>query len=152
MTDSQPAPSSSKEPPEISGRWVVLGMFGFAMLLVGAMYVYWHYHRQPFLPLQTALAEEFPDTEPRVEGGRRKKHKGTPQILRITMRVGFNPTEDEQQAAALADRVTAFTTERFDLTGYDELEIHFFWPEPEQEIHQWSVTKDVAGLVEKGHN
>lgn len=131
-------------PPEIAGKWVVLGIFGFAFLVVGGLYAYWYMHRAPFLPLQQALADEFPDSGPLVEGGQRKIHKNTPPILRITMKVEFDPVTEEEQARHVADRVYDFVAGQTDLAKYDTFELHLFWPEPEQELRQIMVAMPIG--------
>jgi hypothetical protein len=130
----------------LSGRWVVVVLIAFGMLATGGMWVYWKLHVAPFLPLQQALADEFDDSSPRVEGGQRKIHKGTPRILRITLKVDFDPAADAQRADAFADRVVRFTRGVYDLTAYEVLEVHLYWPEPEGEIKMHSITRPVAEL------
>src|SRR3990172_5506244 len=58
-----------------SGRWVVIAMFAFAALVVGSMWVYIDRHTAPFRPLRQALAREFENSAPNVEGGQTKMHK-----------------------------------------------------------------------------
>ena len=66
----------------ISGRLVICCIFGFAITMIAVLYFYWKMHTGPFLPVQQALANEFPGCQPLVQGGQRKMHKGTPKILR----------------------------------------------------------------------
>ncbi|MEX0703546.1 MAG: hypothetical protein WD069_15735 [Planctomycetales bacterium] len=123
-------------PPEIAGKWIVIAVFAFAILMTGAMWVYWRLHIGPFLPLQRAIVAEWPDSAPRVEGGQRKMHQGTPRILRATLKVPFDPT-DESRKAELKRRVARIrelAAGTLDLARYDRLEVHFFHPVPEQEI------------------
>lgn len=144
---SEPAAAPSKRPHELSGRWVVVGMFVFAAAATGGMWVYWKLHIAPFLPLQEALAEAFPGSRPRVEGGQRKMSKNTPRILRITARVDFDPTRDQNAAEVdrFADRLAAVAREKQnDLSSYELLELHLFWPEPEQEIRQRTIVRKVS--------
>jgi hypothetical protein len=124
---------------ELSGRWVVIGLFAFAIVLTGAMWGYWKLHRGPFLPLERVLADTFPGSSPKVEGGQRKIHKETPRILRITLKVDFDPVADESRAKAFAERVLSVVSANYDVTTYDTSEIHLFWPEPEREIKQWTI-------------
>jgi hypothetical protein len=123
----------------LSGRWLVVGMFAFAITTTSILYLYWKMHVGPFLPLQKALAAQFDDSRPLVEGGQRKMHKNTPRILRITMKVDFDPTADEAQAGAFADRVVEFTRAHYsELSAYEVLEIHLFYPQPEKTIREWT--------------
>lgn len=112
-------------------------MFAFAMTATGLLYLYWKLHIAPFLPLQKAIAASFKGSRPRVEGGQRKIHKNTPRILRVTMKIDFDPKKDEPQAIAFANRVIRFVREREDLSNWDVLEVHFYWPEPEKKLHEW---------------
>jgi len=134
------------EPKTISGRWLVVGMFAFGFAITGSIWVYWNLHVAPFLPFQNALAAEFEDSRPRVEGGQRKMHQQTPHILRITMKVDFNPVKEGRQFDEFINRLVEFTQANFDLKPYDELEIHTYWPEPEKEIRQRSITLKVLDL------
>jgi hypothetical protein len=140
------APPPGREDRTISGRWAVLGIFLFAISATGGLYVYWKLHVGPFVPLQKALAEKFPGSRPLVEGGQQKIHKHTPRILRITMKVDADPNADERKTEELAERVIALARERFDLSTYEILEIHFFWPEPEKKIHKWDREWKIADL------
>ncbi len=125
----------------LSGRWMVAGMFAFATAATCTLFVYWKLHVGPFLPLQQAIAAEFKGSAPRVEGGQRKMHKNTPRILRVTMKVRFDPLADEPHARAFADRVDAFIRDHHDVSPYDVVELHFYWPDPEKTIHEWSTER-----------
>src|SRR3990172_7938391 len=92
------ASDHEEKPAELSGKWVVIGMFVFAIAATAGLFAYWELHTAPFRELQDALAQEFPRSRPRVEGGQRKKHKHTPRILSIVLRVEFDPTADEPAA------------------------------------------------------
>lgn len=122
---------------------MVLAMFAFAITATGLLYVYWRMHIAPFLPLQKALAATFKDSRPRVEGGQRKIHKGTPRILRVTMKIDFDPNADEARTTTFANRVVAFVREHQDLAPWEILEIHFYWPEPEKELHEWVLERSL---------
>lgn len=132
-----------------AGRWVVLGMFLFAAALTATDWIYWKYHVGPFLPLQQKLAGEYPGSRPHVEGGQRRIHKETPKILRITMKVDFDPTTEagKPRAGNFARRVAAFVAGAYpELADYELLELHFYWPEPEKEIKQAAIRYEVAAL------
>jgi hypothetical protein len=123
-------------------------MFAFGLTTVGMLWLYSVRHAAPFLPLQRALAQEFENSAPKVEGGQRKIHKQTPKVLRIVMKVGFDPTDEPERAKSFANRVTMFVHKHHDLSEYELLEIHLFWPEPEKEIKQWTIEQKVAELID----
>lgn len=140
-------------PAGVRGQWVVLAMLAFGMTLTAILWFYWDQHTAPFRELQDALAREFPESKPRVEGGQRKMHKGDPRILRIVLKVDFNPQADESQAQNVADRAVQLAREHHDLSRYDQIEIHLYWPEPEQEIVEWEVSRPVPhgeGAADRG--
>lgn len=135
---TSPWDSLSQQSPRrgVPGAWVVLGMFAFGTLATGILFAYWHYHTAPFQELQRALADEFEGSRPRVEGGQRKQHKETPRVLRIVLKVDFPPSEETDRAETMADRVLELAQEHHGLAPYDFAEIHLYWPEKEQEIHE----------------
>lgn len=140
------APAGQSAPHSLSGRWMVAGIFVFAITATGFLYGYWKLHIGPFVPLQKALAKEFERSRPRVEGGQRKMHKGTPRILRITMKIDFDPDANEGRTNEFAGRVASFARANFDLSTYEILEVHFFWPEPEKKIHEWTAELPTEGI------
>ena len=146
MSEATDPPELSAAPRVLAGRWVVVAMLLFGMTATGIMWAYWKSHVAPFLPLQQALADQFPSSRPRVEGGQRKLHKGTPALLRITMKVNFDPQREPQRAEAFFDRVSEFTRDQIDLRPYDELHLHLYWPEPEKEIRERTLKRSVSGL------
>lgn len=137
-TDS---PLPSTDPGGIPGTWVVAGMFAFGLAATGILFAYWHFHTAPFQELQTALAAEFEGSRPRVEGGQRKQHKETPRILRVILKVEFHPEQEKARAENMADRVMELAAKHHDITAYDAAEIHLFWPEQEQEIHELVIER-----------
>lgn len=144
MSESNPPAESTKhEPGTISGKWVVIAMFTFAIAITATLWIFWKLHVGPFLPLQQALAAEFEDSRPRVEGGQRKIHQGSPKILRITMKVEFDPTKDKPAAEAFANRVESFVRDVFELQAYEILELHFYWPDPEKTIKAITIERKV---------
>ena len=130
-------------PGGVRGQWVVLSMLAFGMLLTAILWFYWDRHTAPFRELQDALAREFPGSKPRAEGGQRKMHKGDPRILRLVMKVEFNPRAEQNRAQAVADRAVELARQHHDLSRYDQIEIHLYWPEPEREIVEWEVTRPI---------
>ncbi len=131
-----------------SGRWVVIAMFAFATLVVGLMWIYIDLHTAPFRPLRRALAQEFEYSAPNVEGGQTKMNKGTPKILRIVMRVQFNPNAKPEEATRFARRVAEFSRLHHDVTQYDLIEIHLYYPEPEKQIQEWSIELKPSEVIE----
>jgi hypothetical protein len=120
---------------EIPGSAIVALMFAFGTITTGALWTYWFYHTQPFIPLQQAISAEFKGSAPRVDGGARKLHKGTPKLLWIIMRVDFRPDLDREQSATVSERVVELSQEHLDLTKFEQLNIRLFFGELEKEIH-----------------
>lgn len=135
----------SERPPDrrLSGRAVIVGLFVFGFLLTGLLWLYWALHVAPFRPLQDALAAEIRDSSPRVDGGQRRMHKGTPHILRITLRVPFDPVTDTRRAEATLDRIEAVARQKIDLDSYDELEVHMFQGIPEKGLVQQEYRRNL---------
>ncbi len=151
MESPDVATSESAHPPgTVPGKWVVVSMFAFAGVAVALMWVYWDQHTARFRPLQEALGREFPYSRPLVQGGQRKMHKGTPHILRIVMRIEFDPYVDETKTDELARQIADFAGEHHDLKPYESLEIHLHWPEPESEIKQWTTSIPLEGAPAAG--
>ncbi len=131
------APAGPREPTlRLSGRAVVLGLLLFGLTLTGLLWIYWTLHTAPFRPLQDALAREFPGSLPRVEGGQRKIHKGTPRILRATLRVDFDLTKDSKRGDQVLDQVQKLAARYVDLSSYDEISVFLYHGVPEQQIQE----------------
>ena len=134
----------------LSGRWVVVGVISFGLLLTGLLRVYWHQHIEPFMPLQMAIADEFPNSSPRVEGGQRRIHRKTPRVLRITMRSDFDPTAETDEANDAVDsvfkRVVGIAANHIDLALYEQVDLHLYFPSPEDALRQKSVSKPVGSI------
>lgn len=128
---------------ELSGRWVVVGMFLFGILATSGLWAYWYLHTAPFRPLQLAIAENIPGSNPRVEGGQRKIHQATPRILRITIRVDFDPEADGERAKQLGETLISLARKHQDLTHYDLVEMYLFHRIPEQKIREKLITVDL---------
>jgi hypothetical protein len=141
MSDTSATDQRSSGPPEVHyvrGRHVVLGMLGFGVLMVFSLWLYWEMYTRPFRPLQTAINAEFPGSSPRVVGGRHKSHRdGSPPLLRIIIRVDFDPkTADEQVLQQHVNRLHALAEQHLDLSPYEVLEIHLIQRVPEQETRR----------------
>ncbi len=111
-------------------------MMTFGILASGTLWGYWYYHTAPFIPLQVAIADEFPGSAPRVDGGQRKMHKGTESLLWIIMRVDFKPQENPNRAEHTVGRVKKLAEEHLDLSEYRHLTVRLFFGEMEKEIHK----------------
>jgi hypothetical protein len=145
-SDQQAADSnaSTHEPGTVSGRTVVIGMFTFGIVATAIIWTYWEYHRAPFRHVEEAIIAEFPESAPRVEGGQRQMHKGTPRILRATLKVDFSPAADNAAAEAAAAKVAQVFADTEDLRWYDKLEINLYHLVPESEIEQWTKSIESA--------
>ena len=147
---SQP---EAKPDPRISGTKVVFAMFSMGVLATGLLWFYWDLHLQPFMPLQTALAEEFEKSSPRVDGGQRKSHKGTPRVLRVVMRVPFDPNSSAAEVQTAIHQRVERTIELARVYSafeeYDVLDVHLFQEEKEQRISQKTFSRDINLLMPK---
>lgn len=132
----------------IDGRKVVLGMFGFAILMTGALWVYWEAYTRPFRPLQYAINEAFPGSSPRVVGGEHKSHKDeNPSTLRIVIRVDFNPqAATDAEVEPYTSRLLGLAQEHVDLSDYERLEVHLIHRVPESETEQRKFVFPTAQL------
>jgi peroxiredoxin len=135
----------------ISGRWVVLGMFTFAIMVTCTLYLFWHLHTAPFRPLQEALAAEYEGSHPLVQGGQRKMHMGTPRILRVVLRVEFDPNDEGRKKTVdkMVDRIIQLADKYHGLTDYDTLEIHLAHIRPEKETQQREILRDVSEIKQE---
>src|SRR5580704_16787985 len=103
--------------PTVSGRWVVLAMLGFGVIMTGGIWVFSKFELEPFQPLARAIKAEVPESHPHVKGGHPKKG---PPLLRIVMQVGFTPHETDDRVTQIVDRVVALAKEHIDLAGYEK--------------------------------
>lgn len=112
-----------------SGTWLVVGMFGFGLALAGGLYAYLVLHTGPFQPLAAALAERYPGSAPRVDGGKRRSDRPGEGVLRIVMRVPFDPG-DEARRRAFAREVAAFAARQERPVPFEVIEVHLFRERP----------------------
>ncbi len=120
----------------------VLGLLAFGVLTTTSMWVYWTLHTGPFRPFQDALAAAFPHSSPRVDGGQQKMHKGTPRILRVVMRVDFDPTADSARGEKVVDSVEQIAGQYLDLSGVRGAGSRFlFQGVPEKDVRQKEFTR-----------
>ena len=141
------SPVTESDSPSISGRKLVIGLLVFAITMVAALGIYSYLDRMPFRRLERAIHAEYPNSAPRVQGGQRKMHKVTPRILRITMRVEFNPNMDPQKVDTIVERLIQLARVHQDLSSYDELEIHIFRREPGRKADTKTVKRMVPQIL-----
>ncbi len=132
--------------PSISGKTVVIAMFCFAAVLTAFLYYYWNKHIEPFMPLQLALEQQFEGSSPRVEGGQRKMSKGTPTILRVTMRVPFDPKEESDAGIDLVHAIAGTARKFVSLSDYEILTVHFYQPNPGGKLRTKTIETPIAEL------
>ena len=122
-------------------------MFTLGIAATGTLWFFWNVQLMPFMPLQDALVAEFEDCSPRVDGGRKKGQKGTPKILRVVMRVPFDPTSpDESVQMQIETRLnrTEELARQFVLTDdYELLEMHLFSEHKEKSLRQKTFTRQI---------
>ena len=120
-------------------------MFAFALSVTGMLYLYWYQHTGPFRPLQEILAHEFEGSHPLVQGGQEKMRKGSPQILRITLRVDFAPNDENngERVEKVVDRIAQLADKYHGLAKYDIMEIHLVRLRAEKTIQQREIKIDL---------
>lgn len=131
---------------EFSGKLLLLSIVLLALVMSSGLSLYWHLHTRPFAPLQRAVAAAFPKSGPQVQGGQRKMHKGTPKILRITLKVKFNPelTESDEQVQAMVNQLESLAKQHIDFLSYDEFEVHLVQMQPEHAAKKRTIVRDIA--------
>ncbi len=129
-----------------SGTLLVGGMVAFGLLLTATLYAYWSFHTAPFRPLAESLGRRFPGSAPRVDGGKPRLDRPGDMVLRVVMKVGFDPNADDARAEAFADEVRAFIAGRRSLAGFDVLELHLFSTTPGREPSQRTFRSRVEEL------
>lgn len=128
--------TAQKSVVAVSGRKLVVLMFAFGILASGTLWTYWYYHTAPFVPLQRAISAEFPGSAPRVDGGQRKIHRGTPTLLWVIARVDFRPDQDSEKARQMVDRIVELTKTTIDSSDYEQVNVRLFQGELEKMIHK----------------
>lgn len=128
---------SSKQ--SLDGKRIVLGMFVFGALVSAGLWVYWELHTRPFRALTDALGEKYPHSSPRVEGGKHGMHKQTARVLRVVMRVDYNPFEHEQRYQIQQAGILEIAARSGMLKSYDQCEIHLFHQPAEQQSRMRSA-------------
>jgi hypothetical protein len=146
------SPGSQQKTRVVSGRVVVIGMFAFGLSTTACLWIFWDRHTEPYRALEYALVTEFAGSRPDVQGGQRKMHEQSPRILRIVLRVAFDPEQNQQQAEQFARRVAAFVREQHDVSTYDTIEIRLYQPVPEREIKTGTIVIPANPVSEASPN
>ena len=137
-----------RQPPTLvlSGKWVVVGMFAFGIVCTATLWIYWQLHTAPFRPLREAILAEYPKSAPRVDGGQRKLQMSKPRILRVVMKVDFNPNAEDadERIDPIVERVADLARQHAALDTFDQFELHLFFEEKEQQLHQRTLTLHVG--------
>ncbi len=123
----------------LTGKPVVFGMFLFALVVSVGLWGYWELHTQPFRALTDQLGKSFPHSNPRVEGGKHGMHKQTPLVLRIVMRVDYDPILNEQEYQKQVSEILALAAQSGMLNKYEECEIHLYFQPAEQKPEVRSI-------------
>jgi hypothetical protein len=122
----------------LPGRKTVVVMVLFAAAMVGTLFLYWELYTRPFRPLQAAIAAEFPGSSPRAIGGKPKSHlEKSPSILRVIVRIAWDPRADEPRARAMANRLVEIAGLHLSISDYQRTEIVLMHRRPEQWTVSW---------------
>lgn len=110
------------------------------------LWIFWYLHARPFQPLQLAIHQAFPKSYPQVQGGQRKMHKNTPRILRITLKVPFDPKprEADEQVGTMVERLEELARKHLNFDSYELLEIHLVQRRPEHDSRTRTVTREIG--------
>ncbi len=142
MSDEIPQHTKSN-----SGRWTVVAMFGFAFTMIGLLFAYWEFYTAPFRELQYAIADEYPESSPRVVGGQHKSHKEDfPKILRVVVYVPqkeFNPEKEVEKSVSRAADLARLAFKHQDVGEYEQLDIVLLQKVPEGSRRRWTTSKSI---------
>lgn len=131
----------------VPGRIVVVAMFAFAASIIGLLFVYWELYTRPFRPLQTVIAAEFPGSSPRAVGGKPKSHlPGSPAILRLIVRIDWDPRADQRRARSMANRLADISRAHVAVSDYERLEVYLMHRRAEQSTITWSLDAPLTAL------
>ncbi|MBC7821419.1 MAG: hypothetical protein IAG10_31410 [Planctomycetaceae bacterium] len=146
-SDSSSTPRAfDNSPREFSGTKLIIGLFVFATVMSSGLWIFWYLHARPFQPLQLAIHQAYPKSYPQVQGGQLKIHKNTPRILRITLKVGFDPKprESDEQVTAMVARLEELARKHINLPSYELLEVHLVQRVPEHDSRTRTVTREIG--------
>ena len=131
----------------VPGRKIVAGMVLFAAGMIGLLFLYWEMYTRPFRPLQAAIAAEFPGSSPRAIGGKPKSHREqSPAILRLIVRVDWDPRDNETRARKTANRLFAISAKHVGSSEYERLEVFLMHRRPEEWTITWSLDSPLEAL------
>ena len=147
---NEPRTEMTDQSGRTSGIWVVCGILGLGLVSILALWLYTDMHTAPFLALRDAIHAEYPSSAPQVEGGQRKIQKRTPRILRVTVRVSWDPRETDDEVADMVDRIVALADEHHGLGQYDLFDVYLVWFRPERKAVSRHEQRAVSGLIEAG--
>ncbi|WP_298866873.1 hypothetical protein [uncultured Gimesia sp.] len=139
MTSNDP----ESRPKLFKGKTIVLSLLIFGLLMSGSLYVFQAVNTFQFADTQNALAKEFPDSRPRVEGGRLKGKQNNPTTFRTTLAVDFNPNDEDVRIQKMADRIMEIASKNLNLNEYEQAELHFYQAIPEQKIILREIKRDI---------
>ena len=139
MQDQEQSPPAGT----ISGKWVVLGLFLFGLLAVGAIWTYAVVELKPFEPLARAIKAEFPTSRPHVKGG---TPRNKAPLLRIVLEVDFTPTAEDARVTRIEERVIALAKQHIALRDYQEFELHLVHYVAEKPPERVSIEKKISEL------
>ena len=134
---------TNRTPRTIPGKWVVIILLVLGVWASAGVWTFWNVHFGPFVPLQAAIASEFPKARPRIEGGR---YKNSPTTLRIVLHVDFKPEETDELVQKMKQRSLELARDTGVLARYETVEIffvHFSGPGVSERLHLKIPAKDV---------
>ena len=140
------------EAPAVRGVWAAVGILVLGLVFTGVLWWYTEMHAGPFRELRDAIHSEFPGSSPQVEGGQRKIHKGSPKILRITLRVEKDPRSNDDLVSRAMERLVVLAERYHGLRKYEQLDVYFVWFRPERPAISRHEQRDVVDLFEAGPN
>lgn len=139
--------SASTNSQSNAGRWTVVAMFGFAATMIVLLFLYWHFYTAPFRELQYAIAQQFPESSPRVVGGKHKSHKDdNPMVLRVIVYIpkdDFDPEASESLCESRAVQLAQLAFQHHDVSRYQQLQIVLLQKVPESKQRRWEQTSPV---------
>ena len=138
------------EAPAVRGVWAAVGILVLGLVFTGVLWWYTDMHAGPFRELRDAIHSEFPGSSPQVEGGQRKIHKGSPKILRITLRVEKDPRSNDDLVSRAMERLVVLAERYHGLRKYEQLDVYFVWFRPERPAISRHEQRDVVDLFEAG--
>ena len=149
MNDSN-VENQNYQPPAVPGVWAAVGILVLGLVFTGVLWWYTDMHAGPFRELRDAIHSEFPGSSPQVEGGQRKIHKGSPKILRITLRVEKDPRSNDDLVSRAMERLVVLAERYHGLRKYEQLDVYFVWFRPERPAISRHEQRDVVDLFEAG--